>query len=61
MDTRRDKIRNEDIRDKEGVVFVVDKMREERWGGLGMCKDMHEILTEEVWDVGHGGLKERQR
>lgn len=28
--TRRDKIRNEDIRGKAAVAFVVDKMREAR-------------------------------
>lgn len=36
--TRSDKIRNEDIRYKVGVVSVVDKMREERMRWFGHVK-----------------------
>ena len=35
--TRRDKVRNEDIRTKIGVASIEEKMRENRLNGLVMC------------------------
>ncbi|CAN6543029.1 unnamed protein product [Malus baccata var. baccata] len=37
--TRKDKIRNEDIRGKVGVAEIEGKMRENRLRGLDMCKE----------------------
>ncbi|KAM1446895.1 hypothetical protein ACFXTO_006053 [Malus domestica] len=37
--TRKDKIRNEDIRGKVGVAEIEGKMREIGYSGLDMCKE----------------------
>ena len=35
--TKRDKVRNEDIRTKIGVAYIEEKMRETAYDGLVMC------------------------
>jgi len=58
--TRSDKIRNEDIRVKVGVAFIVDKMRESKHEIVWKCKEeMHRCPIEEVQEVGYSGYEER--
>ncbi|KAM2196754.1 hypothetical protein ACFX1Q_000243 [Malus domestica] len=50
--TRKDKIRNEDIRSKVGVTEIEGKRIENRLGGLDMCKEG--LLTLRFEDVTTG-------
>lgn len=57
----RDMIKNEDILDKVGVVFVVDKMRitELRWFKHVNRRCTVALAGERVWAVGYGWAKEK--
>lgn len=54
---RSDKIRNENIQNKVGVAYVMDKMREVRLKWLDMSEQMHGCTSEEVREVGYKGTR----
>lgn len=59
--TRSDKIRNEDIRDKVGVTYVVENKRSETEIIWIYEEEIRTRTNEEVQRIGYRGYEERQR
>lgn len=58
---RSDKIRNEDIRDKVGVTYVVENKRSETEIIWIYEEEIRTRTNEEVQRIGYRGYEERQR
>lgn len=59
--SKRDRVRNDDIQDKVGVASVVDKLHEVRLRWFRHITRSSRCPSETVWEVDLGGPKEREK